>query len=225
MALFIQLLILFALAIFQHYNIESLGLSIGLNHTYSKLLPYFVEFLLVCFLVFQANKSFLKNKSRGLKKALSVFILVAGCGIAFAFHPIYEGDFTNTYRKMIVSGRKAEVFKPGLTMVALPGCQFCLARREDLNAFKKHHPSVGVNVIVINNDTLAMEEYKETLSENIHVEVTDDLSAIEMIIKGRYPSFFFKSSSETQELIHWTNNEFGVTAMDWIVDESDNVDE
>lgn len=221
---FIGFLILLAVFILQHNNVDALGLAIGLNHTYSKLLPYFVEFLIICFLVYQANKSFLQDKSRGLKKAVSIFILIAGCGIAFAFHPIYEGDFTNTYRKMIVSGKKAEIFKPGLTMVALPGCQFCLARRDDLNAFKKHHPSVGVNVIVINNDTLAMEEYKETLSEDIHVEVTDNLSAIEMIIKGSYPSFFFKSSTDTQELIHWTNNEFGVTAMDWIVDETGNVD-
>lgn len=218
MALFIQLLILFALAIFQHNNLESLGLTIGLNHTYSKLLPYFIEFLLVCFLVFQANKSFLKDKSRGLKKAISLFILVGFCGIAFAFHPIYEGDFTNTYRKMIVSEEKSKVFETGLTMVALPGCEFCLARREELNEFKSYHPTIGVNVIVINNDQLAMEEYKETLSENINVKLADDLSAIEMVIKGSYPAFFYKSSDGTQELIHWNNNEFGVTALDWIID-------
>jgi type I site-specific restriction-modification system R (restriction) subunit len=53
--------------------------------------------------------------------------------------------------------------------------------------------------------------------KNINVKLADDLSAIEMVLKGSYPAFFFKASSETQGLIHWTNNEFGVTAMDWIV--------
>lgn len=217
---FFGALLILAAVILQHDHVSSLGLSIGFNHTYSKLLPYFFEFLLVCLLVFQANKSFLKDKSRGLKKAISLFILLGGCGIAFAFHPIYEGDFTNTYRKMIVSGEKAAIFETGLTMVALPGCQFCLARREELDEFKKRHPSIGVNVIVLNNDQLAMEEYKETLSENINLKLAAELSAIEMIIDGSYPAFFFKSSADTQELVHWTNNEFGVTAMDWIVGEN-----
>jgi len=103
-------------------------------------------------------------------------------------------------------------------MVALPGCEFCLARREELDEFKKHHPSVGVNVIIINNDQLAMEEYKKTLSENINVKLAGDLSAIEMIIKGSYPAFFFKPSEDAQEFIHWNNNEFGVTGLDWIVE-------
>jgi hypothetical protein len=109
-------------------------------------------------------------------------------------------------------------------MVALPGCEFCLSRREELNAFKLHHPSLGVNVIVINNDQIAMEEYRETLLKNINVKLADDLSAIEMVLKGSYPAFFFKASSETQGLIHWTNNEFGVTAMDWIVGGSEGND-
>jgi hypothetical protein len=217
---FFGALLILAVIILQHNRVESLGLSIGLNHTYSKLLPYFIEFLLVCLLVFQANKSFLKDKSRGLKKAISVFILVAASGIAFAFHPIYQGDFTNTYRKIIVSGKKAKVFETGLTMLALPGCEFCLARREELNEFKLHHPSVGVNVIIIKNDELALKEYKETLSENINLKLANDLSAIEMVIKGSYPAFFFKSTEGTPELIHWNNNEFGVTAFDWVVEES-----
>jgi len=225
MALFIQLLILFALSIFLHSNVESLGLTIGLNHTYSKLLPYFIEFLIVCFLVYQANKSFLQDKSRGLKKAASIFILVGACGIAFAFHPIYEGDFTNTYRKVILSSEKSKTFDTGLTMIALPGCEFCLARREELNQFKKHHPSIGVNVLIINNDELALEEYQETLSKNINVKLADDLPALKMIIKGSYPAFFFKPSEDSQEFVHWNNNEFGVTALDWVVGESEGSDE
>ena len=218
---FIGFLLLLAVFILQHNNVESLGLNIGLNHTYSKLLPYFIQFLTVCFLVYQANKSFLQDKSRGLKKAASIFILVGACGIAFAFHPIYEGDFTNTYRKVILSSEKSKTFDTGLTMIALPGCEFCLARREQLNHFKKHHPSIGVSVLIINNDELSLEEYQESLSKNINVKLADDLAALKMAIKGSYPAFFFKASADTQELIHWTNNEFGVTAMDWIVVEND----
>ena len=218
---FFGALLILAVFILQHDHIESLGLSIGLNHTYSKLLPYFIEFLLVCLLVFQANKSFLKDKSRGLKKAISVFILVAASGVAFAFHPIYEGDFTNTYRKVILSSEKSKTFDTGLTMIALPGCEFCLARREQLNQFKKHHPSIGVTVLVINNDELALEEYQETLSKNINVKLADDLPALKMVIKGSYPAFFFKPSEDAQEFVHWNNNEFGVTALDWVVGESE----
>jgi hypothetical protein len=218
---FIGALLILAAIIVQHNHVESLGLSVGINHTYSKLLPYFIEFLLVCVLVYQANKSFLKDKSRGLKKAVSIFILVAACGTAFAIHPIYEGDFTNTYRKIIVSGKKAQIFEPGLTMVALPGCEFCLARREELNEFKAHHPSIGVAVFIINDDQLALEEYQETMSKDIEVKLASDMSALKMVIGGNYPAFFYKSSKDTQELIHWNNNDFGVTALDWIVGKSD----
>jgi hypothetical protein len=106
-------------------------------------------------------------------------------------------------------------------MVALPGCEFCLARREELNAFKAHHPSIGVTVMVINNDTLALEEYRETLSDDINTKIAADLSALKMVIKGSYPAFFYKPSEDSQEFVHWNNNEFGVTALDWIGGNSD----
>jgi hypothetical protein len=42
-----------------------------------------------------------------------------------------------------------------------------------------------------------------------------------MVIQGSYPAFFYKPSKNSQEFVHWNNNEFGVTALDWIGGNSD----
>ncbi|MFA5575590.1 MAG: hypothetical protein WC994_11170 [Brumimicrobium sp.] len=213
-------IILFALSIFFHSEVSGIGLRMGLSFTLSFVLPYILQFIFVCLILVQVNRLFLKNASTGMRRLVNIGAFVGLCGIAFAFHPIYEGDFDNEYNIVTVSGESEEVFEEGLTMVALPGCKFCFERVGQMNKIKKLFPDVPMHILIVESNETSKNEYREATIEGI--EVGDFPPALRMntaLNSGSYPTFFLKSANQPNQLKRWSNSSFGNGAWDMVLGE------
>lgn len=207
-----------AALIFLHDSIIALGLKIGLSFTFSKILPYMLQFFAVCMIIFNVYRQYLEGASLSLRRLVSILILFGGSGIAFAFHPIYEGDFSHQYREIRLSGQNADIFQDGLTMIALPGCGFCYEKLEEMKQVKQIYPKLQMHILVINQDELAVEEYRERSEGLLDVALFPKGTLLRNIITDGYPNLIYKSSGANNVLINWTNSGFGSASWDYVLE-------
>lgn len=211
-----------AVLIFFHYDVTRIGIDLHLSFTLSKILPYMLEFLAVCMIIYHTYTTYLKKFSYGLSRVLVLAILVATCGVAFYFHPIYQGDFSHTYRKITLKGNGADIFQQGLTMVALPGCPFCHARFEQMKRISAIYPQLPMHVLVIDDDTTEVNDYKR-MSKNLNITVGfyPDSFLMRSIINHGFPNLYYKEDADDLTILNWTNDGFGSAAWDYVLDEED----
>lgn len=210
----------FGLAVFAHDTLITAGLNLRLPFTFAKITPYVIEFLFVCLIIYEVYITFLKDKVHWIRRIVSMVILFGLCGIAFALHPIYDGDFNNKYNVIYLSGESTTAFNPGLTMVALPGCPYCHQRLEEMNFVSKIYPDLPINVYVVGKDSTVLEAYRKTAIETIHVEMfPPHLLMNKALNPGVYPTMFHQSQGNTSELKRWTNDGFGTGAWDFVIKE------
>lgn len=209
---------IFALSIVFHGMIETASQNVGLSFTLSKMMPYVFQAVFLIILFIEAYRHLLNRFSHALRRIFGILILAAGGGIAFAIHPIYEGDFQHEYKPVYFSGNSIANLNEGLTMVALPGCSYCYQRVEELNRFIELYPTEEVYIQVVNQDSLALEEYQERAAATIKVSLAQSETTLKSLIGERYPSFIFIKSDSGEGMI-WNNNGFGVAAMDFVLEQ------
>ena len=214
----ITLVLLFTLAIVFHGQIETASQNVGLSFTLSKMMPYVLQAVFLIILLIESYRHLLDRFSNTLRRVIGLLILAVGGGIAFAVHPISQGDFQHEYKPVYFKGNSLNDLNDGLTMIALPGCPYCYERVEDLNRFVELYPNQEVFIQVVNQDSLALEEYQERTSDAIHVSLVKNEPSVKLLIGERYPSFIFISSGNHQGMI-WNNNGFGVAALDFILEQ------
>ena len=207
-----------ALLIFFHNSIIAFGLNIRLTFTFSRILPYMLEFFAVCLVIYQVYSQYLINTSLAVRRLASILILFGGSGIAFAINPIYEGDFSHKYREISLAGENADTFQHGLTMIALPGCSYCYGKLEEMKFVKKIYPSLPMYVLVIHDDEIALEEYRKHSEGLIEVGLFPESTLLKTIIVDGYPNLIYKSNEGTSKLINWSNNGFGSASWDFILE-------
>lgn len=210
--------IIFALTILFHGTIETSAQEVGLSFTLSKMMPYVFQAVFLLILFIECYRNLFIRFSTILRRLLGMLVLIVGGGIAFAVHPIYEGDFKHEYKPVFFTSSSSHQLEYGLTMIVLPGCPYCYERIEDLNRFIELHPTEQVYVKVVNNDSLALEEYQERANDLITVSLAEDQNALKSLIGERYPSFIYLKEG-TKEAMLWNNNGFGVAAMDFVLDQ------
>lgn len=208
-----------AVLIFFHNSIISAGINSGLSFTFSKILPYMLEFFAICLIIFNVYRQYLMGTTLTMRRLVSIFILFGGSGIAFAVNPIYEGDFSHEYRHITLAGENADTFQHGLTMIALPGCPFCYEKLEEMKRVSKIYPALPMYVLVVNNDELAVESYREASEGLIQVDLFPNSTMLRNIIGDGYPSMMYKSSNSSSQLINWNNSGFGSASWDFILEE------
>ncbi|MGM0479336.1 MAG: hypothetical protein ACQERC_08935 [Bacteroidota bacterium] len=218
MARTIVTLLVFALLIVLHGTIEKGSQTLGLSFTFSKMLPYMLQAIVLIVLLVEVYRTFLMQLPLALRRVLGLIVIAGGAGIAFAIHPIYEGDFKHEYRPVYFNGNSAQQLEDGLTMIALPGCSYCYERVEDLNRLVELYPSEEVHIQVVNNDSLALQEYRKRAHDRIQVSLARKETTLTRITGENYPSFVF-IQPDTQKGMLWNNNGFGVAAMDFILDQ------
>lgn len=205
--------------IYYHKDIVAIGLKFRLPFTFSMILPYVIEFFFVCSLMFQIYFRVLANQSMWVRRIVALVILLGGSGIAFAFHPIYDGDFNNTYNEVTLKGSSEAVFENGLSLIVLPGCPFCHQRFGEIRFMSDIYPELPVEVMVAHKDTSELEEYKR-LSENyknIQVKFFPDPLLKTMQIHGFPTIVYSKDESSPKVLKKWTNDGFGSGAWDEVL--------
>lgn len=207
-----------ATLILLHQSLIFLGLNLGMSFTFSKILPYMLEFFALCFIIYQVYSQYLVQSSFGIRRLMSILILLSGAGIAFAVNPIYEGDFGHQYREIRLAGENANTFQYGLTMIALPGCGFCFEKLEEMKQVKTIYPEIPMHVLIINQDQLAVEEYNERSGGLITVGLFPDSKLLRSIITDGYPNLIYKSNDNSSAIINWSNSGFGSASWDFILE-------
>lgn len=205
-------LIILGAFVFYHVQIEELSVNLGLSWTFSKMIPYLLEFILVVLLGTILAQFF--NGSRVLQKFIMVASVVIFSGIAFAIHPIYEGDFANHPEELVAT---SDDIKTGLTMVALPGCPFCLERISTLNALHEQLGDLPITVVMLEGDTIAIGEYIQRLNPGIGISPALNSKLLGELTEGSYPSFFFQNRGAF--VYRWNQVGFGTGALDWLAEQ------
>lgn len=205
-----------AVIIYFHSDITRFLVDLKLSFTFSKMLPYVLELSAIISIIFFVNTRLLKGRPHNTKRLSAVAIFLVAGGIAFAFNPIYEGDFDNTYQEIYFSGQNEDAIHKGLNLIAQPGCPYCYMRIAELNKMKELYPFLTVNVLVTNSDTLAFQDYKEFG----HDDFTFDFfpSEVANVLQiHEFPTLFYKPSKDAKDIVKWSNNGFGSAAWDYVI--------
>jgi thiol-disulfide isomerase/thioredoxin len=182
------------------------------------MMPYVFQAVFLLILFIECYRNIFIRFSNIIRRLLGMAVLIVGGGIAFAIHPIYEGDFKLEYKPVFFTGSSSHQLEDGLTMIVLPGCPYCYERLTDLNRLAELYPSQEIYISVVNNDSLALEEYQESANDLINVSLAKDQNALKSLIGERYPSFIYLKPG-TKEGMLWNNNGFGVAAVDFILEQ------
>ena len=190
-------------------SLENIFLDFGLSWTMSKALPYIVAVLIGILLsVFLFRR---KNKKLKLLFGLpfSFLFFVA----YFIFHPIYEGDFSNSSYKPKTENL-AELKNDEFVVIAIPGCMYCLESIEKLNKIRERNPDLKIRFLVLSSDVKDLKYYRKIAVPSISVEKVKETNRFLEISKGGFPTFL--SVSEGKIMKAWSNDSFGVLAIDEI---------
>ena len=203
---------LYVLFVLFHKSITINTLNLGSSWTFSFTAPYILSLIAIFLFAYQFNSVF-KQKLNSFSKIISIVSFFVLGGIAFAVNPIYEGDFSNTYDEIVITGTK-EVVPEGLTMLALPGCPHCYGRIGTLNRLLKRNPGLKIQIIFQANAESVIAEYESKLLSNISVLVYENDKMLNQLGIRKYPAFLYNNN---EGLLHkWKNDDFGNPALDFI---------
>lgn len=205
--------ILFVGFVILHKGIQNNALDLGFSWTLSSVSPYVLQFITAILLAYQVAL-ILNKKNKLLRRIVLIGGVIILCGVAFAVNSIYEGDFSNDYEKVEFSNTDEKILDEGLTMIALPGCPYCIGKIPLLNKLKTREKNLPIQVVIIKEDSLTKEYYQEELNENISVQFTSHVEDLAKAAEGRFPSFFH--TKKNGEVIVWTRTGFGTRAFDWL---------
>ena len=185
--------------------------TLGFSWIWSKLFPY----LLFPFLGFLIWLLFRKRIARkGLRYALLVVLITLPFGIYFAVSPIYEGDFSNDSVKVkLLPELKSGGTK--LTVIAIPGCPFCMESIERMKAFKKRNPKLAIEYRVCSKDPDALVLYKDVADGAFPIVLAENTEQVVDLAGEAFPAFVLTDGNTAKR---WSNRTFGLAAMDEVED-------
>lgn len=193
--------------------IEQTFIDSGFSFTASKLIPYLITILIGLILVFLVRNR-IRFKFRIINILLKLFIIAIPFIIYFAFYPIYQGDFTNGAERVKRTESTAEISGEKLVVIAIPGCQYCEGAMNTVKLLKNRNPTLEIEYIVCSSDSSAIQNYIELGEGQITVSLAKNGQAMSKLAKGRYPTFVL--SEENLPLTRWSNDGFGVRALDQV---------
>ena len=193
-------------------SIEVFLLNIGFSWTASKVVPYAIMAVLGLLLAYLVIKR-IKIKFKLVKWSIALILFVTPFFIYFSFSPIYEGDFSNN--SVIESNELfPEINGHKLIVLSIPNCPFCHEAIGRLKKIKERAPQTEIEFIVCSSDSSTMDWYKEKGEGLITFRLAEDIDAMSLLAEGHYPTFVFVNGTNT--LKKWSNDNFGVNAIDEI---------
>lgn len=193
--------------------IENSFLESGFSFTMAKIIPYLVVILIGICVVFLFRKK-LKFKKRILTILVRLVVLVIPFAVYFGFYPIYEGDFSNSARKVSRTAKNAELLDEKLYVLSIPGCPYCAQAMSRMLQLKERNPSLQIEYIVVSSDSTSTKDYKTMGKGEIEVSLAQNMEEMSKIALGGYPSFVL--SEKGNSLSAWSNDGFGVRALDQV---------
>ena len=192
-------------------SVELLLLDIGFSWTLSKAIPYVAMILLGLLCIY-----FLAKKTRRLnvflKYGVKLIILVIPFSLYFIKSPIYIGDFSNNSILIKKDSKAQEIEGSRLVVLSIPNCPHCYESIDRMLKLKERVPSMIIEYVVCSNDTTSISWYKGKGRDAISVRLAEDADAMAQIASGHFPAFVLVNNEKP--LIKWSNDSFGVLAMD-----------
>lgn len=195
--------------------VELFFLNIGLSYWLSKLLAYLL-FPLIGVLIWLIIKRRMKKRVWKIITLLA-FILLPFFAY-FMMHPIYEGDFSNKSVKVTQSSELDSLETDRLIVISIPNCPFCQESVGRMLALKERHPNVEIEYRVCANDSMSAEAvatYKSLAGKKIAVTAANDERNLGNMAEMSFPTFVLVTKSGK---FKWSNDNFGVGALDEVVD-------
>ncbi|WP_300666768.1 hypothetical protein [Fluviicola sp.] len=215
--IFSILLIVCAATLFTFNSLESTLLESGFSWTMSKMLPYLILGFGGILLAYAFAKGF-KIKSKIVKVVVVLVLLASPFALGFAFHPIYQGDFSSegadlAKEKIIVKTDP----KYDLLVITIPGCPFCLQSIEHLKLIKKHSPDLKILFSVCSPNKKDLDLYRGLIADDFDIALAKDIDASVDLAEGHFPTFV--QLKKGIPAYKWSNDQFGVGAIDKLLGE------
>ncbi len=192
-------------------TVEVFLLDLGFSWMWSKIIPYLISLLLGIILLM-----LLKRKLNVFSSFLKIFFqLVAFSSVFilyFTFYPIYEGDFTNSPITIERTALNEELNGKKIVVLSIPGCPFCYESIGRMKKLQERNDKIKVEYLVCSSDTSTLDWYKEGGGNSIDVNLAKNSKEMIKIAKGTFPTFVLVNGDNALKV--WSNNDFGVLALD-----------
>lgn len=189
-------------------QIEDFFLALNTSWILSKFIPYFLIFLISIFLL-KKLKSINFQKPL-IKKFIGLLIVILPITFYLLFNPIYIGDITNkgikVKSKIIFSKEKK------LIILVLPECPYC---HESIAISKKlieRNPKLKIEYWVTGD--VIDSKFDKLKSDRISILQNREIEKTIYLTEGVFPTYLITKNKQIVK--RWTNNEFGVLALDEI---------
>lgn len=193
-------------------SIEVFLIDLGLSWTASKLVPYVFFGILGLVLSFLFRKKL--RSSRKVIKLMGHFILlILPFACYFAWSPIYEGDFSNTFRTAQVEKIQQEREGKQFVVIAIPFCKYCKGAMTRIEKMVEREPNLKVEVVVCTQDSTKLNWYRSFLSNKISITQVKYPILYRRLVGNQFPTF---ALVEKEQIKVWSYDNFGVRAMDFI---------
>lgn len=195
---------------------ENLFISLGLSYTSAKLIPYIIFSLLGIVIGIILIRKF---KGKILLTLLAVLGMFVPFIIYFFINPIYQGDFSNDYRSIAYVSSNDELKGEKLVIISLPGCDFCKATVPLMKKVVEQHPELKVEYLLASSDERNLAFFTDEIQGAFPIRLSEAPSQIAKIANGRFPTFVLVDDDEALKV--WSNDQFGVRALDEVIDQLD----
>ncbi len=196
-------------------SIELFFLNAGMSYWLSKLLAYlFFPFIgLVIWFILKR-----RVKKRVWKLVTLLVLILLPFFAYFMVYPIYEGDFSNRSVQVTQASELDSLQADKLIVISIPDCPFCRESVGRMLAMKERHPNVEIEYRVCANDSMveeAVASYKAIAGNKIKVTASHDERKLAGMAEMSFPTFVLVTKSKK---VKWSNDNFGVGALDEVVD-------
>lgn len=196
--------------------IENSFLESGFGFTTSKVLPYIITLLIGLIIVFLL-RSKLNFRNKFIRVGLKIIIVLIPVSVYFAVYPIYEGDFSNSFKVVKRSSDNSEVSGDKLYVISIPGCPFCKIAMSKMLQLEERNPGLEIEYLVCSKDSSTLDFYAEINEGKIPVNLAEKPEKLMVLAEGTFPTYVV--SRKNEPLKTWSNQNFGVRALDDVEDE------
>ena len=145
---------------------------------------------------------------------MQVFTIVFLSIVYFSFYPIYEGDFTNSSIQIERSDDNIELQGQEFIVLSIPGCPYCYESIGRMKKLIERNQKIQIKFIVCSEDKTTLDWYSEEAGDDIKVELAKNPEKMVELAKGSFPTFVLVNNDAKLKV--WSNNSFGVLALDEI---------
>ena len=172
----------------------------------SKYIPIVFILIVSVVVAFKMKKNKIKNTI--LKGAVMLGISIIPVSSYLFFNPIYSGDIfkSGAQTKTRIEFPKEKV----LSIFVLPDCPFCHETINIAQLLAERNPTISIRFLI--TGTQSDKAFKRIKLNQIIVSQNNEIDQTIYLTKGVFPTFVI---SENHKVVkRWTNNEFGVLALD-----------